>query len=351
MMKRVFMAAILAVAGGPALAWCQPAQPFQPPAGFSIQSNLTKGANGKPMLFGGTAPDANWFFADMGAPGDLPPLTYTPGSDGGTWSSSAPWASVRLHVADGEEAETLSQDGSSLACRGPNGGIKEYDLGIWPNGVNPGYPSAIAPAYGSNRNFPSLSQLASFTIKGTLTVNAISQPLPVSNCDVNHAGVSYTVILVDEHVIPRQMFWYSVQFASFCLPAGPGDPGRDYRSCSAAAAHPHTWWYWSGAGGAAAQTSHDATGRVTAVHFAIGDVLPAYGQTEIYAPGQPTPVAIDFLPRLVTLITSGKDGVDPDPSHWRLAGAGYGQVVWGDTALSTTWQGFVPHWSYASAGG
>jgi hypothetical protein len=355
MVKRAkFFAAIiicLALGGGigaEAQVPGQAAPPFLNPDGFSIQSNSMKGPNGRPLLYGGTTPGANWFFADMGAPGDLPPLSYKAAPGGGVWSSRQPWAAVSLRLAAGVPTEMLRQNTAMLSCLTPGGQAKEYDLGIWPNGENPGYPSAVNPVYGSNRNFPRLSQLASLTISGVFTYDGASRPLPVSPCAVNHGGISLGIILIDNAVTPRQMFWYSLQLANACLPISADDPGRDFASCSAGIRHPQVWWYWTGRAGPGRQVSQDAAGALTAVHFAVGDIMPAFGLREITG-HQPVPLSLDFLPRLAALIGSGKDGIDPDLSHWRLAGTGFGQSLWGDTAMGSTWQGFVPRWTLQAA--
>jgi hypothetical protein len=355
-MNRVkFVAAVtlgLAVGGHPAAAAQAPgqdAQPFQDPAGFALQSNTMKGANGRPLLYGGTAPGANWFIADMGEPGDLPPLAETPAADGTTWSSFNAAAGVRLNVVNGAATATLRQNGAGLACSGPRGGVKEYDLAVWPNGENPGYPTAINAAYGSNRDFPALSQLAALSMSGTFTVDSITQPLAVSPCVINHAGAGLTVILVDDHAVPRQMFWYLLSFAKFCLPAAPDAPGPDYRNCQAAATHPRPAWFWTGASLPHRQIAGHGAGGISLLNFAVGEGMEPYGLAGGHAPGQPVPITVDLLPRLAQLIRSGKYGIDPDLSHWRLADAGFGQVIWGDTALSTTWRGFVPAWTLKTA--
>ncbi len=330
----------------PVLAFAQasgPIQPFLPPTGFALQSNSMKGANGRPALYGAARPDANWYFAPMGNPGDLPALA--PGPDGASWSASAPWGSAKFSLQNNLPTETIMQNGGALACTSLMGMPHEYDMSITPNGKNSGYPTAVNPAlYASNQAFPSLGQLASFTLSGTFTVDVASQAVPVSPCRVNHAGAGYGVILIDTKVNPHQMFWYTVLLTHACMPVSATDPGPEYQNCQAIRNHRGPIWFWSGAGGAGRHVSMNLLGGVTTAHYAVGDPLTSYG-VNLVNDNEPHALSLDLLSRLTTLITSGKDQIDPDLTHWRVAGVSFGQELWGDTLFSTTWQGFVPTWT------
>lgn len=334
------LAALPAAAGAQATA---PIQPFKPPVAFALQSNKTVGANGRPALYGGTRPEANWYFAPMGNPGDLPALVAGP--DGASGSTSAPWGSAKFSLQNGVPTETILQNGGALACTNMMGSPHEYDISITPNGRSPGYPTAVNTAvYASNKDFPKLSQLASFNLTGTFTVAAASQPVPVSPCRVNHAGAGYGVILIDDAVSPPQMFWYTVLLVHVCMPVSAANPGKEYQNCQAIRDSRTPIWFWSGSGGAGRHVTQDMLGRVSIAHYAVGDPLANYGVGSI-DDNQPHALSLDLLSRLSALITSGKDSIDPDLSHWRVAGVSYGQELWGDTLLSTTWQGFVPTWT------
>ena len=331
---------LLATLFNPARA--QPIAPFAPPAGFALSSTVQHDPNGRPLLYGGTSPAANWNIAPMGGPGDFTSLAPIPG---GGWGAGAPWAAIRVTPGPGGFTETIRQDGSHAACRNANGGPEEFDLFIQPNSRNSTYPQGVNPAfYARQEDFPALGQLASLKVNGTFTLLAGGPAASFSPCAVNHAGASYGLILLDSAVSPRQMFWYGVDLAHVCVPPPPPASTADYRSCLQGQAHPHVWWYWTGLQSPGRQVSRDATGAVNLVNFAVGDTPQSVGLTTISDHG-PHALSLDFLPRLAALIGSGKDGIDPDLDHWKLAGVTLGQALWGNTVLATSWQGFVPVWT------
>ena len=317
-------------------------EPYEAPTGLGLL--LRNLVNGHPKFYGAMSPQANWHFSQWGAPGDLPGLTQT----GADWSSAAAWANIDVSRNGNLLVENIAQDGGILPCKTPQGQPNEFDLFVEPNDGQETAPNATNPRYGSSRKFPNLAQLASFTVSGLLEVIAAGPGHGTNVCQVNHAGAGYSITLVDDKVIPHQLFWYSLQMANICLHGSGADD--DFQNCSRAARHPSAWWYWTGSRPPGKQVSTDAAGRVTAVNFAIGDVMSSFNQS-LATPGIPKTISIDFLPRLTDLIRSGNYGIDSNLSNWRLGQITFGQALWGNTMISTSWHDFAAKWKERSKEG
>lgn len=318
----------------------QAIQPFAPPTGFGLLARKQRDEMGRPLVYG-AQPVANWHFTQWGAPGDFAPMALDqPGNN--RWSSIQSWAAVHVSQSNGTFTETMLQDGSNAPCDTPQGHPSEFDLLIEPNRASALTVGAVNPLYGSNQNFPPLSRLANFTVSGVFTIDAARPGSLNRGCRANHAGAAYGITLVDNKVTPHEIFWYSVQIAHLCVDQPGGS--KDYGNCTRANQNPTPTWYWTGTQGPNRQVSGDGAGHVAAVNFAITDTLRNFGM-DLVTGSQPVPISADFLPRLAELISSGDYGIDPDLDDWHLGSVTFGQSLWGDTLLSTSWRGFIPQWT------
>jgi hypothetical protein len=327
----VFAAMLLAVPLGAAAQ----TGPFAPPTGFMLLSSHDRDpATGRPAVTNASTPDANTQISQWKAPGDFPPFSCGKQADATVCDTADAWSSVKtVKKTGGVFSVSLSQDGAAAPCRIPMGFPSELDLFIQPKG--------LAPAYAKTKDFPSLAQMTSFDESGVFTVDDAGPSPGPEVCPANHAGATLGLILVDDKVQPAQMFWYSVKLFGVCIPGKPS-----YANCAAGLATPRTVWVWTGTQGPGAHIEKDMMGDVRLVNFDVVDPPQAFGLQQAQV-GQPETIKLDFLHRFTTLIGSGQYGIDPDPSHWRLAGVTQGQALWGGTKLATTWQGFWPEWTLA----
>ncbi len=324
-MKR--LAAIVLPLLLPSFCLAQQQQPFKPPAGFALFTNFA--GTGK-TLDGATSPNANWTVIVSAQPGSIgafgPPVQTSPGQ----WSSRAAWGELDVDATTQPQTVTISQDGSAHACATPSGGISEYDMDVSPD--RKAVDHSIAA---SKKDFPPLSALSSLNLTGTLKINAAGPASGVTPCTINHANLHISAEFIDEAVQPPQMLWYGINVARVCEP-NPIDTAatlRDdtqYQNCLANP--PGLTWFWNGR----------RTGKL--VNYGVSEPIQAYGGN--VTPGsRPVSLSLDLLPHIEALITSGRSGIDPNLQDWRLAATNYGQALWGNTVLSTTWQGFIPTWT------
>ncbi len=331
-MTRWMLAALLFAA--PLAALAQPAGPFAPPNGFALlSSHQLSTATFQPVITAESTAGANAQVGQWGAPGDFPPFTCGARGTATVCTSADPWSSFQTVEQNGEFSEIVSQNGAAAPCTSARGWPSELDLFISPKGLSPGYAS--------KRDFPSLQQLAQFTSSGVFTVDEAGPSPGPQACKANHAGATLGLMLIDDKVQPRQMFWYSVQLFAVCIPGT-----EDYDRCVANHAHPQTAWVWTGTQGPRARVERNKAGDAKLVNFDVVEPLSAYGQGPV-RPGQPTTLSLNFLAHLSGFISSGQYGVDPNLADWRLAGVTLGQALWGGTKMTTTWQGFWPSWQAA----
>jgi len=303
----------------------QTVQPYNPPTGYTLVSN-----RGALAQYGATSAVPNWRITQWGASGQMQNFAM---KSSGNFESDNNFASAKV-APNG--AVTLVQDGAAISCTDAGGQPQEFDSLIEP------VPAALNRAvYPTKAAFPSLAQLQSINVSGTVTVNEGRASPGSVPCELNQANVHYGIMLIDKAVSPTQMMWWGVPLAHFCEPdpAAPDDP--HYRHCMNRS--PVAQWYWTGLTGRKHLTK-DKDGNIKIVNFAVSDVPGTFGLSEISG-NAPMALNVDFLPRLSALIGSGKFGIDPNLADWKVTEFSYGQSLWGDTYLSTTWQGFVPSWT------
>jgi hypothetical protein len=329
--------ALAAVWAAPARS--QPLQPFAPPGGFVLaEPGLGKGR--EVVLYGETSPRANWRIAQWGNPGDgtspkLPPFMPdrdVPNGVQAAWKSAmADGGSsvVVRQLKDGSFAEILSQNGANLPCV-REGAPNEYDLFIATQGKNArGLPSAML-AENTGKPLPDLAQLSALRVRGVFSVVHVGEPPTRLGCKVNQSQSLVSFVLADTTAKPPQTLFYQLGFDQHCLPKAP--PWCQHFQ-------PH---YFNGGSGGNGGTS-----------FGIDDHLPSYG-LGLVTDTRPHTIDIDILPTLERWIRLGTTGeapgtkrgqplqLDTDLSHWRVSGMYFGQHIWGDVDLSTSWTGFVP---------
>jgi hypothetical protein len=332
------------------VAWAQTptdgVEPFGRPIGFDLESASRRDAGGHYFLYGGTSSNANWHFTQWNAPQDFAPLSASKNE----WSAANGWAAIHVYHQNGVWRENIVQDGRNLPCLTPQGAANEFDLLIEPNAVSAtSYPSGVNhAAYSDADHFPSLGQLASFTVEGVYRLDRFGRSPNATACKANHAFASYGLILTDTAVTPHQILWYSVIISSACIRATEnGTSGSDYDFCNGSITKPAVWWYWTGLSQPRPNLVRDKNGVATGLNFALNDIMPSFG----YRPTEDSNshhLSFDFLKRLQELTTSGKYGIDTDLNHWRLSSVSYGQAAWGAIYMSTDWQGFVPKWMLKS---
>ena len=253
------------------------------------------------------------------------------------WSAANGWAGVTLTKRNGIFTETIAQNGANIPCAVPGTNTpNEFDLFIAPNGLTTtAYPNGVnASVYSNTNQFPRLGQLSSFLVTGAYSLNLI-QTAGGSPCQTaNHAYSIYGITLANTVASPHQFLWYAVIISLACAPGTSNGPGSDWYWCQLGLTNPTPSWYWTGV----------VNPGSTDVNFGVNDVMPSFGLTTIEDYNLHG-LSFDFLTRLTNLIQNNQYGMDKDLSHWQVTVVDFGQEIWGNTFMQSTWEGFVPTWT------
>jgi hypothetical protein len=293
------------------------------------------------LIYGGSIPTADWYIAQWQAPGDFPAFASV-GTD--EWSTTTPWATADVAItANGGWVEQISQNGAQFPCLTAAGDPLEFDLLTGPNAWSSGsYPlNQPTPA-------PDLATMKSFkaSVRYILTDHHAS-PGPVA-CGVNHGYTSIGIVLVNDSVSPRQIFWYSISISQVCYPAPIdagtpiGHPGSDYYFCLLGQKSRSPYWFWTGRESPSPHITIDGGNQT--LNFGMSDAMSFYGYSNIVDFDEHS-LSFNLDRRLTTLIQSGPYGIDTDVSHWLVSTVNYGQSLWGGVYLASRWDGFNVTWT------
>jgi hypothetical protein len=135
-----------------------------------------------------------------------------------------------------------------------------------------------------------------------------AKELEKKGCKVSSGQLLAALVLRNNYTTPVQIFFYQLSLFRF--------------NTSTAA----TGWWAPGVLRGGGRTKR----------FGFRDGLSSFDQA---APSVGTPASYDFdlLPRLREIITKGEHGLDTDVDHWQLRSAYFGQHIWGDVSVSSTW--------------
>ena len=327
----ILFAMVVVLPAGPSLAAADTGRvfPFGQPTGMGIVATRLHDAKGHFQLYGGTrnGQPADWNIDQWHIDRDLPPFERKAGTD--DWVSKTAMAAVSWHPARAGVPQAIAflQDGATLPCASG-----ENDLGTQPNdwsdAAEPGrYPQATVAT-------PTLDRLATFTMAGTYTLKQMRAAGGHKRCEVNQGGSSVTV-QARTTSSPAQFFFYTIHLSLTCTDGG--QPTARYRECRHGVEHPAPLWYWSGDNPPA--KSCDPSG---ACSWGLDEPITSYTRTGYIADHATHALSFDVLPRMKQLIAAGTYGMDRDLSHWVMCGAGFGQAIWGDVRLGTSFEGFVP---------
>jgi hypothetical protein len=260
-------------------------QLFGPIEGFSIRPVVGRGA-----YYGASDSAANWKIAQWGNPGrPLKEFGSVPCASR-CYNSVGDAAQVNLEVNGGGYKFSMKQDGTQLPCN-RKGNPAEFDLLASPNDMK-----TIL-----------LSKATALPISLRFTVDEAKE-LEKKGCKVSSGQLLAALVLRNNYTTPVQIFFYQLSLFRF--------------NTSTAA----TGWWAPGVLRGGGRTKR----------FGFRDGLSSFDQA---APSVGTPASYDFdlLPRLREIITKGEHGLDTDVDHWQLRSAYFGQHIWGDVSVSSTW--------------
>jgi len=244
-----------------------------------------------------------WYVAQWGIPDDLQGGVRAP--RGADWRIDN--AHARVNWIDSARTYELAQDGSTGAL--PCG--QEENLFLAPTTPEdyPGHAVGLAPSM-------PLSLLATMPV--TLGLEIVDERVEQRCANApNYAAYTLGIVLTTAGTPAPQALYYQVMF-------------RDSRGLAVA----RRWC-----------PGYEFAD--TAVFCVDEGLAPIYGQPEPEVGGGRRAYSFDLLARLRAVILSShrKQGaprrvLDGDPSHWRVTGLYYGQIVMGGAVPTSRWDGF-----------
>jgi len=292
---------------------------FSPPSDLWIAS---KDKSQGVKYYGPTASAGRWYAAQWQNPGsDLPPFHAEKTSTGMTsYKTASPQASVEMTKSGDGAIFTLSQNGQSLPCElhNINGPHWEFDLFVStsPGSVNP----KIATALATQQN--GLGDLIALRHDIDLEIANEWPPRPRTECIANQSNLLTAFVLHNAIANPPQTLFYQLALGTLCAP-GPG-----IKQCEAS--RNKAAFFFTGT------ENRSKAGAIIGRTYGYRDVISSYGQHPLQSHERAT-FSIDILPRLKQVIGSGENGLDPEPSHWRLMNAYFGQSIWGNIGVTSQW--------------
>jgi hypothetical protein len=182
--------------------------------------------------------------------------------------------------------------GTGIPCRPVSG----YELGNLQTAIGPvyrGYPQAVLASV----NLGKISQL-----ELSLTAEPIGfATLQGAQCMPKATGAGMLVGLVFNNLRAHQTIFYQLRLQSYRSPAGPG---------FFADKQP----------------------------FGYRDIIGEFGVYTSGLPvGRPTALSIDLLPRLKSILSAARNGLDTNVADWTTGSAYVGQNVFGNVRVETAW--------------
>jgi hypothetical protein len=226
------------------------------------------------------------------------------------FSSRATSASVVIKQQGNAQAEyELSQDGAILPCNTANGHPAEFDLFLHPNEKanaleQRGYTAAAAFKDG-------LDALSAVTLQTMLGFTAKTADRP-EECGVSSGNAIAGFILTNASA--KQTLFYDVILASAC----GKQPEKQQAHCEQFLSKPWSSYFSK------------------KTPFGVDDPAPLQ-DVSFVKNGESRDIRLNVLPGLLAAIARGPDGMDRDPSHWRLKGFLNGQDIYGRMKVTTTW--------------
>jgi hypothetical protein len=261
-------------------------QLIEPIHGFSIRPVAGRGA-----LYGASDVRANWRIAQWNNPGR--PLKDFGGIACPTncYDSNSDAAQVILQTDKDSYRFSLKQDGTALPCE-RKGKPVEFDLLASPTQM---------------RTTP-IAQMTALRLSLRFVVNEAKE-LEEKSCTRNIGQVLAALVMRNDHVSPTQVFFYQLSLFRLNAPTTPVG-----------------WW-----------APGVARGGGLTKRFGFRDSLASFDKTPASV-GADASYEIDLLPRLKQIIAKGEHGLDTDINHWQLRSAYFGQHIWGNVAMSSTWE-------------
>jgi hypothetical protein len=207
------------------------------------------------------------------------------------YKSSSDAAEVSLQIDNDGYQFALKQDGAGLSCE-RNGKPVEFDLFAAPKELRT----------------TSIAELAALRLHLDFIINEARQ-LGEKNCARNMGQVLAALVMRNDHVSPTQVFFYQLSLFRLNPPTAPVG-----------------WW-----------APGVARGGGRTKRFGFRDSLASFDKTPASV-GVNASYEIDLLPRLNQIIAKGEHGLDTDIKHWQLRSAYFGQNIWGNVAMSSTWE-------------
>jgi hypothetical protein len=284
---------------------------FLPQYDLSIRDASLPAKPGGPPPYSATRSKATWSVVAWGIPGGpLPAFSETREGGGSVFSSRTASASVVIKQQGNEQAEyELSQDGAILPCNTANGHPAEFDLFLHPNDKanaleQRGYTATEAFKDG-------LDALSAVTLQTLLrfTYKDVDRP---DECSVSSGNAVAGFILRNPSA--KQTLFYDVVLASAC----GKQPAKRQAHCEQYLSKPWSLYFSK------------------KTPFGVDDPAPLQGMPFLKN-GESKDIRLNVLPGLLAAIAQGPDGMDHDPSHWRLQGFLNGQVIYGGMKITTTW--------------
>jgi hypothetical protein len=313
-------------------------KPFYPPTGFGIdRSNDDK----VPFNIGGytnkNETTNNWKIDQWSNPDLMTQFIAMPADKPyqKKWYVDSTFESVQvLKDFNNNFNIQLTQTGRNHAqavpCTRPSGRPYELDLFVAPTDkrskAKSGQNSAALADNPNKSPLLMLNTMLSLTTTGTFKLSNLAVPLSTDTpCEMNSVMALLAFIFTNPKTAnkPAQVFYYQLSLFTRC------DTSAPQKYCKNNNNKPHFW-------SAGVQTKPNGS-----LAFGMNDFLSSYTQPLIND-ANPHFIAVDILPRINEIISSGVYGLDTDLSHWKLSGMYYGQAIWGAVQLTTQWQGFIP---------
>lgn len=272
---------------------------------FALEAPVTSGVYTK-TTYSDTGPAqpgsaGKWNIAQFDIPGSKL-SAFKPKQAGGVteYDAEAAAAAVRVIEAPTGPIVILTQKGDTLPCTHPDGRPREWDLFI------------ATPVIAAGLKHTPLTGL--IALRQTVNISSVGGPSQISkSCAVNKGGAIISVIMSDDTVQPRQIFFYQLAVSTVCRQEGNGQP------CN---------------------TNHtDFTYYSNKEPYGADDYLPLLGRAMISGTDLST-LNVNLLPRLIRVIQKGPPSLDKNLSHWVVNSVYAGQHIWGDLTLTTGWQNY-----------
>ena len=301
---------------------------------FSSPDDLWIGAskrkdprNGGVFLYGPTDPSASWYVTQWNNPGsDLLPFDRSVLTSGSVlYEAKATAVSVKLEKKSTGTEITLNQDAGGMPCELASHDPGEFDVLVGMNHpwVNRSHPDATL-IDGKLQHLDQISNMAS--LLQVVTVRSLSDWLPYAapRCKINQGNLMSAVVLEDQTATPVQTLYYQLMLHSIC------HAGATYERCQAH--RMQRGFFWPG-------IAIKGPNGHSLKNFGYRDTLVSYDQAMLNK-GETRTFSLELLPVLSTLLRLGEHGLDSDLSHWHVISAYFGQNIWGDVGLSSTWKSY-----------